>query len=66
MTDPATKTASGSLSLLLPVDAAGETLAVGPAAFPAGAQVALSVPLPTDQATTRRDRAGADAAATAR
>ncbi len=52
VTDPATKTASGSLSLLLPVDAAGESMAVGPAAFPAGAQVALSVLLPTDQATS--------------
>jgi hypothetical protein len=51
VTDPATKTASGSLSLLLPVGAAGESMAVGPSAFPAGAQVGLSVHLPTDQAT---------------
>jgi hypothetical protein len=52
VTQPGANTASGSLSLLLPINEAGDTLAVGPAAFPPGASIALSVTLPTDQPTS--------------
>lgn len=52
ITQPATETARGSLSLLMPVNVGGEPLPMGPAAFPAGSSVALSVLLPTDQPTS--------------
>ena len=49
VTQPAARVATGSLSLLMPVDQSGEPMQVGPAAFPAGAAVVLSVVLPTNE-----------------
>jgi len=52
VTQPAVHAPSGSLSLLMPMGSADEPLPVGPAAFPAGASLVLSVVLPTDAATS--------------
>jgi hypothetical protein len=44
--------ASGSIALLMPISAGGQTLEVGPAAFPPGSDIALDVELPAEGTAT--------------
>jgi hypothetical protein len=51
VTQSANRPATGSLSLLMPIGSSGDPISVGPAAFPPGSAVVLSVVLPAQDST---------------